>query len=211
MSIAKKILSLILSITLVMGVAALSVCAVGTEPSAGVQATTSQWWEGLPDWIQGILRWLFFGWIWMKPITPLVQPLNPESVASNLIRAIETTDLGLFEEQLCLNIKQTVDGLPGKITELFDAIDGELVDYSWRTMGGYEGSRSNGKSIKQKILIIDFTATAGDYTMMGNLEYYNSFQPAEMGMRSVVLFDESSSTTPIAQIRTTEGENGWHE
>jgi len=25
-----------------------------------------KWWEKLPTWLQWILRWVFFGWIWMK-------------------------------------------------------------------------------------------------------------------------------------------------
>jgi len=25
-----------------------------------------RWWEKLPNWLQGILRYVFFGWIWMK-------------------------------------------------------------------------------------------------------------------------------------------------
>jgi hypothetical protein len=209
MSIGKKILSIILSISLIMGMAALCTDAISTETSAGVQATTSQWWQGLPGWVQWILRWLIFGWIWMKPITPQIQPLVPETVAHNLMRAVETRDVGLFEAQLCLNIKQNVADLPGKIGELLDSIDGEFVDYTWKKSGDYYERRNDGRSISHTILQIDFTTTVGSYRLLGGLEYHNNFKPEEMGMRSILLFDPPTATTPMAEIRATE--ETWHD
>ena len=40
-----------------------------TFPAAGsvtFEATAPKWWQLLPGWLQWILRWVFFGWIWMK-------------------------------------------------------------------------------------------------------------------------------------------------
>ena len=41
-----------------------------TEAPAVGQADSglgsAPWWQGLPGWLQSILRYLFFGWIWMK-------------------------------------------------------------------------------------------------------------------------------------------------
>lgn len=31
-----------------------------------VDSTADKWWETLPDWIQWILRYVLFGWIWMR-------------------------------------------------------------------------------------------------------------------------------------------------
>ena len=216
MSIAKKILSIILSIALVMGISAMSVYAVQPEPAAGVQATASQWWEGLPSWVQSILRWLCFGWIWMKPITSQIQPLDAETVASNLMRAVETRDIDLFEEQLCLNLKvnllkEGTEELSDKIIELFDAIDDDLVDYTWRLEGDSFERDSNGRFVRQKVLVIDFTTSTGSYRLLGNFEYHNNFKPEEMGIRSIGLFTPPTSITPIAQIRATHGENGMHD
>jgi len=67
----KKFLCVILSIALVTGVAVLSAGAIRSEVP-GVQAVSgvgsAPWWQSLPGWVQGILRYLFFGWIWMKPV-----------------------------------------------------------------------------------------------------------------------------------------------
>jgi len=68
MSIGKKILSIILSVTLVAGVAALSAVAVRSEPPGVQAAADPPWWQDLPNWVQWILRYLLFGWAWMGPV-----------------------------------------------------------------------------------------------------------------------------------------------
>jgi len=148
--------------------------------------------------------------IWLFPSLQKPQPLNAETVANNLMWAVETKDINLFEKQLCLNIKQNVEDLPSKITGLFDAIDGDLVGFTWRTMGGYFERDGSGKSISQNILIIDFTTSAGSYRIMGTLEYHNSFKPEEMGIRAITLFDPPTATTGVVDIRATEGVGDWH-
>jgi len=66
----KKFLSILLCVALVAGVAVLSAGAIRSEAPAVVQAEDhghgSVWWQGLPGWVQSILRYLLFGWIWMK-------------------------------------------------------------------------------------------------------------------------------------------------
>jgi len=36
------------------------------DDDGGDGPDTRKWWEKLPTFLQGILRWLFFGWIWMR-------------------------------------------------------------------------------------------------------------------------------------------------
>ena len=206
----KKLLALLLALAL--GLALLvPVGAVGAEPSAGLQAATSQWWEGLPGFVQSILRWLFFGWIWMKPITPPIQPLNPETVANNLMRAIETKDIDLFTEQLCLNIMQNVTDFPVQISMIFDVLDEEIIEVKWKKAGGYQESRGGGKSLKQTILHIDYTTSMGKYRLGGVLEYYNSFQPEEMGIRAILLTEYDPPYVPFVDLRATNGVGEWHD
>jgi len=170
-------------------------------------------WAG----IIAFLLWLFPFLSFLFPGTqPPIQPLKPETVASNLMQAIETRDVDLFEEQLCLNLKvnllkEGTEELSDKITELLDAIDGELADFTWRLQGDSYERDSNGRFVKQKILVIDFTTTEGSYRLMGNFEYHNNFKTEEMGMRSIVLFSPPTSITAIAQIRATHGEDGMHD
>jgi len=160
---------------------------------------------------QKIIAAIIAFFVWLFPCLQKTQPLDAKTVASNLMLAIETEDVELFKKQLCRNIKQNVDDLPGKITELFDAIDGDLVDFTWETMGGSFESDGRGKSTSRVILNIEFTTTTGSYLLMGGLEYHNTYQPEEMGMRSILLFDDLASTTPIIQIRTGNAENGWQD
>ena len=149
--------------------------------------------------------------VWLFPfLKPQINSLSAEIVAKNLMQAIATKDTDLFTDQLCHNIKQTVEDLPGKINELFDAIDGELVDFTWTTMGGYLERRNNGRIIQQNILTIDFTTTEGSYRLSGTLEFYNSFQPKEMGMRQITLRDDPTALEWVVQIRA-EIVGGWHE
>ena len=67
----KKVLSVILAVSLLCCVAAASANAIqaAASPSAVIapQAASIPWWQGLPDFIQWILRYLLFGWVWMWP------------------------------------------------------------------------------------------------------------------------------------------------
>jgi hypothetical protein len=68
----------LLCIALMAGVAVMSAGAFRPEVSAAPQGkTSSPWWYGLPGWIQWILRYVCFGWVWMKPpvtTQPITKP-----------------------------------------------------------------------------------------------------------------------------------------
>jgi len=148
---------------------------------------------------------------WLQPM----HSLSAETVANNLMQAIATEDIKLFEEQLSLNLKVNLlkennEDLSDKIAALFNAIDGEVVSVTWKTMGGvFERDRS-GRSIRQQTLYIEFSTTGGNYELFGGLEYANNFAPKELGMRSIVLLS-SPSYTELAQIRATHGEVGLED
>jgi hypothetical protein len=40
--------------------------ALVAESDIGGSAGTELWWAKLPGFVQWILRWLCFGWLWMK-------------------------------------------------------------------------------------------------------------------------------------------------
>jgi len=67
----KKILCVLLCVALVAGVAVLSAGAVSDPVAQADEVTSFPWWYSLPGWVQGILRYLFFGWIWMNPPNPV--------------------------------------------------------------------------------------------------------------------------------------------
>jgi hypothetical protein len=125
--------------------------------------------------------------------------------------AIETRNIPLFEDQLCRNIRNNTENLSERITELFNAINGEILEFSWTTVGAYSGNHSNGKSIRQIGVNIRFkTETVENYVLVLTLETYNSFQPTEMGIRAASLAI-SGSGIALADIRATNGVGEWHE
>jgi len=158
--------------------------------------------------IAGLLSLLF----WLFPfLQPKPQNLNPETVAANLMRAVETRAVDLFTDQLCLNIKQNANELPEKITELFDTIEGDFIDYTWQTRGGYWESQRNGKALSQVYLDIELTTTEKTYLIISALEFHNTFQPAERGIRAFWLHDGPDSPTILFRMEATDGIMAWHE
>ena len=65
-SIGKKILSIVLSVALAAGMAA----SAKVPALAAADAAASPWWLCLPCWVQWILHWVFFGWLWMEAQAP---------------------------------------------------------------------------------------------------------------------------------------------
>jgi len=131
--------------------------------------------------------------------------------AANLVRIINERDIDALEELMCGNIKQNTSDLSGMFENLFDAIDGKIVEFSWEVSGGYEANHGNGKRLSQQHYRLDFSTSTGSYRIRGIYEYYNSFQPVEIGIRSLTLFDPPESLNMTVQIRATNGVGEWHE
>jgi len=131
-----------------------------------------------------------------------------EATANNLMSAVKENDIDALEAMMCKNIKDNVPDLPDEISNMLDAIDGEIVDFTWRTMGGYNANHGGGKSLSQKHLIINFTTSNGSYRFGMVWEYYNSFQPEEQGIRNIGLSQDGNT---LALIKATNGVGEWHE
>jgi len=137
--------------------------------------------------------------------------LARDFTGENIVRIINERDNDALEELMCGNIKQNMSDLSDKIEELFDIIDGEIIDFKWETFSGYYENHANGKSISQKDYRLDFSTATGSYRIRGIMEYFNSFQPKEMGIRSITLRDDPSASEWVVQIRATNGVGEWHE
>jgi len=132
--------------------------------------------------------------------------------ANQLMNAVKGNDIADLEAMMCQNIKENTDNLPGKIGELLDAIDGEIAGFTWNNFGGFDANHGDGKILRQKGLEIRFTtAKSESYLFIITWEYYNSFQPDEMGIRAISLWNETITPTQIALIIATEGVGFWHD
>jgi len=139
------------------------------------------------------------------------KPLDNEVVANTVISALKTNDIVALEALMCLNIKQNVPDLPGEIRKLLDAIEGDKIEYSWKKMGGYSESNGKGKSISQNYLDVHIITSTEYYVLTMVLETYNSFEPREMGIRSIDLFIKSNPSNVLYTIEATNGIMGWHD
>ena len=138
---------------------------------------------------------------------------NSNTVEPVILAAIKTRDADALEAMMCLNIKQNVDDLPGKIREFLDGIEGTIISVERRGGGGaYSESRGNGKRITQ--IGMDFTikTTTKTYLFIGVWEVANSFAPKEVGFRSINLKDLALITEGYVGIIIwgPEGGMGWH-
>jgi len=161
--------------------------------------------------ILAFLLWIFPNWSSLQNRYELLT-FSWETTASNIVNAIEGGDIAALEAMMCRNIKQNAVNLPSKIGELIDAIDGEIVDFTWETYGGLDANHGSGKSLSQRHLDIHFKTTSVDnYTFLIIWEYSNSFQLEEKGIRAIVLMQKTPPYTALADIRATNGVGEWHE
>lgn len=139
----------------------------------------------------------------------LVQTNNTNIAAPKIINAIKEKDIDALEALMCQNIKNNVNNLPEEIGKLMDAIDGEIIDSSWKAVGNYNENRGNGKAILQVDLDIYLTTSEANYKLLIVWETANSFAKEEAGIRAIVLLIPHGST--LADIRATEGIGEWHD
>jgi len=112
---------------------------------------------------------------------------------------------------MCKNIKQNTTNLRGKIGELIDAIEGEIITIEKRPDGGsYKESRSNGRTIFQTDIGISIVTNKASYFMGITWEVANNFSKDEVGIRSIGLAQENPITR-LAVISATNGIENWHD
>ena len=139
----------------------------------------------------------------------LIQTNSTDIAAPKIISAIKAKDVDALEELMCQNIKENVSDLPEKIGELMEAINGEIIDSSWKNMGNYSENRGDGGAILQVDLGIYLTTSEANYKLLIVWETANSFAKEEAGIRAIVLLIPHGST--LADIRATEGIGEWHD
>lgn len=148
------------------------------------------------------------------------QITNTSTIAAEKITAaFESKDVDALEELMCLNIKENVEDLRGKIGQMYNSIDGEIIEITVNMLGGsYDETHERGKSISQRGINIFITTTTGYYFVCICWEYINTFQPEETGIRNIGISKsdhvgpiEENLFTTIMIICATEGISEWHE
>ena len=102
MSNWKKALSIILALAMLLGVASTSAAAAvgSTAQSSTDNHELCPCYHRWPNWVQKVLYYVFFGWIWMKPCVPpligldydrtLIGDYSAEEVAVSQVNALGT-------------------------------------------------------------------------------------------------------------------------
>jgi len=139
--------------------------------------------------------------------------VNRDLTEANIVRIINAHDVDALETLMCGNIKQNVQDLRDKIGEFFNAFDSEISAFTLGSKGTYSANHGNGKSLHQVVTQINFDTPSGSYGIVYMWETYNSFQPNEMGIRSITLAEvvPPSTVTILYDISATNGIGEWHE
>lgn len=131
--------------------------------------------------------------------------------AERIIEAFKNEDVDALEELMCNNIKDNVNNLPDKIQELFDAIDGEIIEATYESRGGsYSGSNPKKGSITQSGVSIYITTSVGRYDIGFWWETVNTYKPEETGIRSIAIIVPDTLEL-LGKISATDGIGNWHD
>lgn len=131
--------------------------------------------------------------------------------AERIIEVFKNEDVAALEELMCKNIKENIENLPNKIQDLFDVVDGEIIEATYESRGGsYSGSNPEKGSITQSGVSIYITTSTGRYDIGFWWETVNTYQPEETGIRSIAIIDPSTLEL-LEKISATEGVGNWHD
>ena len=122
--------------------------------------------------------------------------VSNEEVAEAVIYAVENKDASAIEKYMCQNIKDNFDDLTGEINTMLSYIEGDIENITWESYGGYYESDGNGKAVKQNNQSFEIFTTNGVYGIGITLETDNSFNPDELGIRTISLFTKVENTNP---------------
>jgi hypothetical protein len=134
---------------------------------------------------------------------------NTNIAAPKIANAFIEKDVDALEAMMCLNIKENTEDLQDKISEMMDAVDGEITDYTWKTMGSYSETQKDRRQMLQVVLDIYLTTDAGTYRLDIMWETANNFAIEEVGIRNIAITDPNGNL--LFRITAIEGIGEWHD
>lgn len=138
----------------------------------------------------------------------LIHTNHTNITAPKIISAIKEKDVVALEALMCRNIKENVNNLPEEIGKLMDAIDGEIINSSWKNVGNYDAKHGADGAILQVDMAIYLTTPTNAYYVSIVWETANSFAKEEAGIRGIGLVEENIL---LANINATDGIGEWHD
>ncbi len=146
-----------------------------------------------------------------------LQFIGVKSVNEIIVKAVKEKNADLIYELYCPYYKENVEDLHRKLNELFDCIDGEILEVSGGGRGS-ESSKNNGKyyyhnrmwNINFKTDTYDEATAVGthgdiNYTLYVSWTISDTRNPEYVGLRSLMLCDETVFPHEIIYIIIADG------
>jgi len=133
-----------------------------------------------------------------------------DKITASIVKAIDARDSAALKDLMCLNIKENVEDLSGKIDEVISTINGKVTKYRVESAGQYSSAR-DGKRVNQIGWDIYFSTATNNFRMHILWEVANNFAPDETGIRRILLLEGAPPHTELKSIWATEGVFGWHD
>jgi hypothetical protein len=130
--------------------------------------------------------------ILLGPYQSLTYP-GQTVITDNVITAINAGDIDALEAMMSENNKKNIEDLPGKIGEFIDAIDGEIIEYSYAG-GGYEKDISDyGERYSLRSWDVDVITDTESYRIIITWIAVNSNAPEKVGMSGISILDSEDN------------------
>lgn len=111
-----------------------------------------------------------------------------KAITEDIMNAISTSDVAALEDMISQARKKSMTDLSGNINTLIDAIDGEIIDFSWHPAGGSDTSNFWTR-ISQTTWDIEIKTTIKTYWLIIGWVVVNNRAPEEVGMSHMRLID----------------------
>ena len=148
--------------------------------------------------------------------------ISNEEVAEAVIYAVKNKDASAMEAVMCKNIKDNYPNLTDEINKMLSYIEGDIESITWKKFGGCYINDGYGKAMNQIDHAYDIITTKGVYGFTAVIETDNSFNPEELGIRSIGLHTLIENPNPnssykyiygvhLYKISATEGIGELHD
>ena len=116
-----------------------------------------------------------------------------EKVATEeIMSAIEARDVAALMDMVSPGTKRKYENIPRNVGALIDVIDGEIVEFNWHPIGGFDES-NYGKLISRKDWDITFETATKSYILVVAWEIINNREPERVGLGNMALFDSENN------------------